>query len=235
MTNASTVRTYAKATGLLLLISLVAGGFGEAYAPTKIIVSSDAAATAKNIASGSLFRVGFACYLVEAVCDISLALLFFLLLRPVGNALALLSAFFGLVSTALFAVAEFFYFAASLLVGGAGYLKSFSPAQLNSLALLSLKTYALGGVIFMVFYGTATLLRGYLMYRSGYLPKFLGVLLMIAGLSFIANNFIVVLAPKYASDFFAIPVFIALLAMIPWFLIKGVDIEKWELASAANG
>ena len=160
MTNASTVRSYAKATGLLLLISLVAGGFGEAYAPTKIIVSSDAAATAKNIASGSLFRVGFACYLVEAVCDISLALLFFLLLRPVGNALALLSAFFGLVSTALFAVAEFFYFAASLLVGGAGYLKSFSPAQLNSLALLSLKTYALGGVIFMVFYGTATLLRG---------------------------------------------------------------------------
>src|SRR6185436_8284272 len=126
-------------------------GFGEVYVPSKIIVSADAAATAKNIRDlNALFRLGFAAYLVEAVCDIALALLFYALLRPVHKYLALLAAFFGLVSTALFAVAEFFYVSAPLVLKGSDYLKTFSPEQLNTLALLSLKMYAYGSGIFMV-------------------------------------------------------------------------------------
>src|SRR5205814_3631917 len=131
---------------------------------------------------------GFAVYLVEAVCDIALALVLYVLLRPVRKELALLAAFFGLVSTALFAVAELFYFAASLILGGADYLKTFSPGQLNTLALLSLKLYGYGGGIFMVFYGLASAIRGYLIFRSGYLPRILGVLLVLAGFGFIARN-----------------------------------------------
>ena len=85
---------------------MVAGGFGEAYIPSKLIVSGDAAATARNIrASDLLFRLAFAVYLIEAVCDIALSLIFYMLLKPVRKDVALLAAFFGLVSTALFGVA----------------------------------------------------------------------------------------------------------------------------------
>ena len=128
------MQTYARVAGILFLISMVAGFFGEFYAPSRLIASADAAATAKNIvAFNSLFRVGFASYLVEAVCDIALSLVMYLLLRPVRKDLALLAAFFGLVSTAVFAVAELFYFGSSLILGGADYLKTFSPDQLNTL------------------------------------------------------------------------------------------------------
>jgi hypothetical protein len=208
---------------------MVAGFFGELYAPSHIIVSGDAEATARNIvAFNSLFRAGFAAYLVEAVCDISLSLVMYELLKTVRKDLALLAAFFGLVSTAVFAVAELFYFGSSLIVRAAGHPSGFSPDQLNSLALLSLRMYGLGGGIFMVFYGLATLIRGYLIYRSGYLPKALGALLVLAGLGFIVSNFVQVLSPAYASDVLLLPMFLAALATAVWLLVKGVDVEKWE-------
>jgi len=110
-------------------------------------VSADATATAHNIqAFDSLFRMGFAGYLVEAMCDIALSLILYVLLRPVHKDLALLAAFFGLVSTASFAACELFYLAPSLILGSAGYLKTFAPDQLNTLALLSLKLFVHSGL-----------------------------------------------------------------------------------------
>ena len=222
------VQTYARITGVLFLLSMLGGFFGEAYVPSKLIVSRDAAATARNVTeSDSLFRIGFASYLIEAICDIALSLTLYILLRPVRNDLALLAAFFGLVSTTLFGVAEMFYFGASVIVRSAG----FSPDERNALALLSLKAYGYGGEVFMALYGIAALIRGYLIYRSRYLPKFLGVLLMLAGVGFVIKNFTLVLAPAYASDIFLLPMFLAALSMTLWFLIKGVDVAKWEEAA----
>jgi hypothetical protein len=123
--------------------------------------------------------MGFAGYIVEAACDVSTTLLLYVLLRPVNGNLALLAAFFGLLSTATFAIAEFFYFAALHLVGGAPYLKTFSPDQLNTLALLSLKMYGYGGELFMALGGVGFILLGYLIFRSDYFPKTLGVLLAL--------------------------------------------------------
>ncbi|HWS73335.1 MAG TPA: DUF4386 domain-containing protein [Thermoanaerobaculia bacterium] len=230
--TAQSAQTYAKVAGVLFLLSMFGGGFGEVYAPSKVIVANDAAMTATNIRNfDSLFRIGFAAYLVEAICDIALAWIFYVLLRPVHKDLALLAAFFGLVSTAVFGVAELFYFSSSLVLRDAEYLKAFSPEQRNALALISLKTYALGGGIFMAFYGIATLLRGYLIYRSRYLPKFLGALLILAGLGFIAKNFLLVLTPRYASDFLLLPMFVAGLSLTLWFLIKGIDVATWQLTT----
>src|SRR5450755_3181797 len=82
LARAVSIQTYARIAGILLLLSLIAGGFGEAYVPSKLIVPSDATATAQNIkAFESLFRMGFAAYLVEAMCDIALSLIFYVLLR----------------------------------------------------------------------------------------------------------------------------------------------------------
>ncbi len=231
-----TIQKYARIAAALFLISLVAGGFGEAYVPSKLIVSGDAVATAQNIkGSEFLFRLGFAGFLVESVCDTALSVILYVLLRRVNKDLALLAAFFGLVGTVLFAVSELFYFAALPILGGGGYLQTFSPDQLNTLALLSLKLFGLGAAIFTVFYGVAWIVRGYLIFRSGYLPKFLGVLMTIGGLGFVARNFLLVLAPAYPSGSLLLLLFPGGLILTIWLLVKGVDRSKWEAkVSAAN-
>src|SRR2546423_1033027 len=127
------VQRYARIAGLLFLISLVAGGFGEAYVPSRLIVSGDAAATAANIKKFDfMYRLGFAAFLVESLCDVTLAWIFYALLKPVNRRLSLLAAFFGLMATALFAFAELFYLAPTLMMGRP-YLNTFSPDQLNAL------------------------------------------------------------------------------------------------------
>jgi hypothetical protein len=227
--NNESVQRYARIAGVLFLLSIIAGGFGEVYVPSKLVVSGDAAATAENLRTSDLvFRAGFASYLVEAVCDIALSLVLYVLLRPVHKNLALLAAFFGLVSTAVFACAQLFHFAALLFIGDADYLRMFSPDQLNTLMFLSLKYSGYGGGIFMVFYGVASVLRGYLILRSGYLPKLLGALMLLAGLGFITRNFLLVLAPSYASDLFLLPMFLAIVSLAAWLLVRGVDVAKWQ-------
>ena len=231
------VQRYARIAGVLLLISIVAGGFGEVYVPSKLIVSTDAAATAKNIISSeTLFRLGFAAYLLEAVSDIALSLIFYVLLRPVRKNIALLAAFFGLVSTAIFAIAKlFYYFGASLMLGSAHSMQALPSDQLNAIALVFIKLYGTGAGIFFVFYGLASILRGYLILQSGYLPRFLGVLLLMGGLGFVAANFTAVLAPEYESDLLLLPTSIALLSLALWLLIKGINLPKWKEKTATTG
>ena len=229
------LRAYTRTAGLLFLLTIVGGGFGEMYAPSKLIASADAALTAEKLRSSeTLFRVGFASYLVEGLCDVALAWILYVLLRPVHRDLALLAAFFGIVSTALFGFAELFYFSSTLVLRNADYLKAFSSEQRNALALLSLKTYALGGGIFMAFYGIAWLLRAYLIFRSGYLPRFIGFLFALAGLGFVLKNFTMVLAPKYGSDLFLLPMFVAVVSLTTWLLTKGIDVAQWEAKVAAK-
>ncbi len=223
-------QVYARVAGVLFVISVIAGAIGEWYVPTKLFVSGDAAATAsKFIELDFLSRLGFASYLVEALCDVSLTLCLYVLFRPVSNSVALLSVFFGLVGTAVFAVAAMlFQFAPSFILGGGEYLRPFSAGQVNGLAMLSLEYSRYGGWLFLVFYGVASILRGLLIYRSGYLPKLLGALLALAGLGFVAKNFLFVLAPAYPTWFLIPPMMLALLALALWLLLKGVDVRKWE-------
>lgn len=221
--TSTSIQIYARVTGALLLLSVLAGFFGELYVPSKLLASNDAAATAGNfIEHDALFRLGFANYLVEAVCDVTLSLLFVVLLKPVHMHLAWLSAFFGLVSTATFAAAKLFYFTASFIVGSADLLVAFSPDQVNAIAMLTLEVYGYGGELFMVFYGVASILRGYLIVRSGYLPKLLGVLLATGGVGFVTKNFTLVLAPAYSSSYFLVPMLVAMLSLALWLIVRGV-------------
>ncbi len=185
----SSVQSYARAAGIMFLISFVAGSFGEFYVPSKLIVAGNAAATVSNILDHEmLFRLGFAGYLLEALCDVALALVLYVLLKPVHRNLALLSAFFGLLSTALFAVCEMFFFCAPLLVKNPAFAQSFTSGQLDALVYFFVRVYSLGAGLFMVFYGSASLVRAYLIYRSGYLPRFIGVLFALVGVGFIVKN-----------------------------------------------
>jgi len=234
--RAASVQMYARVAGVLVLVTTVVGSFGEVYVPSRIIVPGDATATAANITTlNSLFRLGFASYLVEAICDVALALILYVLLRPVQKRLSLLAAFFGLVSTAFYAFAELLCFSASLLVGRAEGLGAFSPDQLNALALVLLKIFLLGAGISFAFYGVASVLRGYLILRSGYLPRSLGALLMLGGLGFVAKTLTLVLAPACSSNALLFPMFPAAVYLMVWLLAKGVDVRKWEERAAANG
>jgi Domain of unknown function (DUF4386) len=227
--RAESVQTYARIAGVLLLLSFVGGGFGEAYAPAQLIVPGDAAATAHNlIASDMLFRLGFLGYLIESFTDVALAFLLYVLLRPVNANLAFLAVLFRLMATATFAFGELFYFAPSLILGGEGYLNTFSPDQLNTLALLSLNVYGAASFIFTMHYGVASILFGYLMVRSGYLPRVLGALWVLGGLGFVISNVVWVLAPADASPFLLTPQLLASLSLALWLLVRGVDVEKWR-------
>lgn len=233
--DAASATHYARVAAVLILITVLAGGFGEMYVPSQLIVGSDAAATAANLReSQPLFRSGFAAYLVEAGCDIALTWIFFILLRPVHRDFAFLSVLFGLVSTATFAAAQMIYFSSSLILRDDAYLNAFTSAQQNTIALLAVKAYSLGAGVFMVFYGTAMLIRGALMFRSRYLPKALGALVGVAGLGFAVRAFLMVLAPRFASQLLLLPMFLAFLSMMVWFFVKGVDSQKWRETSAAS-
>ena len=228
-TNAAAARTYARIAGVLFVLSILVGGFGEAYVPSRLIVPGNATATADNIrAFAWLFRLGFAAYLVEAMCDIALSLIFYVLLAPTQKDLSLLAALFGVLATALFAVAELFYLAPTLILGGAKYLKTFSPEQLDTLAMLSLRVFALGGGVFIAFYGIAWVIRGYLIARSGYFPKVLGILMALGGLGFMAQNYTLVLVPAYSSNLWLLPMFLGGVPLMVWLLVKGINVANWE-------
>src|SRR5260370_42195594 len=108
--------------------------------------------------------------------EVALTVVVFALLRPVNGMLTLGIVLFRIMATATFAFGELFYFAPSLIVGNDAYLKSFSPDQLNTLTLLFLNLYGVGGAISLVFYVVASIGIGYLLYQSAYFPRILGVL-----------------------------------------------------------
>jgi len=224
----TSIQAYARLAGVLFLISIIAGGFGEGWLPSRMIVSGDAAATAANFrAHELLFRFGFAGFLIESLCDTALSLVMYVLLRPVRKDIALAAAFFGLMATSTFAFSQVFHFAPLIILSGSNYLKTFTPDQLESLAYLSLRISSYAGMLFTAYYGVAWVLRGYLIVRSGYLPKLLGVLMGIGGLGFIARNFLLILAPAYAPFYLLALLFPGGIALTSWLLVKGVDLRKW--------
>lgn len=230
----TSVKTYCRAVGVLLILSIAGGWFGELYIPS-VIMTGDAATTANQLRHNEgLFQLGFAAYLVEAFSDVVLAWLFYVLLRPVHRELALLSAFFGLVSMTLFAVTQMFHYCAPHFLTGRKYLTVFSPEQLEAFASLFLSLSGRLSGLFMLFYGAGWIIRGYLSFRSGYLPRFLGVLMVAAGAGFVAKNITKVLAPAYSWDALLAPMFLNVVVLAIWMLARGVDQEKWGRAIAAE-
>jgi hypothetical protein len=226
-------RALSRIGGALYLIIIVLGLFGEAFVRSKIVVSGDAAATAANLRSmESLWRFGIAAEFVLLISAVALTLIFFVLLRPVSRDLALLAVFFNLVSIAVEAVSALHLVAALFPLGNAGYLTAFEPEQLYAMATLSVKSHSYGFGVALIFFGCDCLVLGYLIFRSGYLPKAIGVLMQIAGLCYLTNSFALILAPALANRIFPailIPAFVGEASLCLWLLVKGVNVEKWNL------
>jgi hypothetical protein len=223
---------YARLGGLLYLIIIVAGLTGELFIRGSIVVPRDAAATAQNLtASTSLWRAGIAGDLVMHMCDVGLMLVFYVLLKPVNRILAMLAVLFNLAQTGVLIANKLNLMLPLFLLGNAEYLKAFSPEQLQALAYIALRTHDYGFGFGLIFFGMECIVVGYLIIRSGYLPRLLGILMQIAGVCYVTNSFALVLDPALASRLFPVillPPFIAELSVALWLLIKGVDVARWN-------
>jgi hypothetical protein len=223
---------YARIGGALYLFIIVAGLFAEAFVRDKLTVSGDAAATAANImASTLLWRISIAGELIMLVCAVALALILYVLLKPVSKNLALLAAFFNLVEIAADCANKANLFAALSFLGSADYLKAFEPQQLHALAYLALKSHTYGYNISLIFFGVTCFIWGYLIFKSGYFPKILGVLLIIVSACYLTNSFAWLLAPKFANMIFPailVPAFIGESSLCLWLIVNGVNVPKWK-------
>jgi hypothetical protein len=225
-------RGYARLGGVLYLIIIIAGMHGELFVRGALVVSRDAAATGQNIiASSTLWRVGVAGDLLMHLCDVPLMLIFFILLRPVSKPLALLAMLFNLVQTCVLVANKLNLLLPLFLLGDAQYLTAFTLEQRQALAYVSLRVHDHGFGIGLIFFGMTTIILGTLIFRSGYLPKWLGILMQLAGVCYLVNSFALILYPPLAARLFPVillPPFIAELSMALWLLVKGVDAAKWE-------
>ncbi len=240
-TNELSPLVYARSAGLTYLIIITAGIFAEFFVRSGLIVSGDAAATAGNIAASEvLFRIGIAGDIVMIIADIALALLLYMLLKPVNTSLSMLAAFFRLIQAAVLGANLLNLFFVVRLLGAAGHPAGFTTDQLNTLILLFLDMHSIGYAVGLVFFGMSLIILGYLVFRSGYLPKTLGVLLLGASAGYLADSFAHVLLTNYDAykSLFSLivftPAFIAELSLCLWLLIKGVNLEQWQNRAAAS-
>lgn len=230
---------YARVGGALYLAIIALGAFAEGYVANTLVVSGDAARTAHNIlASSELWRLSVIGDLLVVFCAVPLLWIEFLLLKPVSKQLALLALMFNLISLAVEAVSKLFLIAVVPILGSADFLRGFEPAQLQILAMLAIKSRDIAFNIALLFFAFTCIVNGYLIFRSGYLPKLVGILMQTAGVCYLTACFAALFAPAFSdliTPLILIPPLIGELSLCLWLLLKGVNVRKWtERVSVAQ-
>ena len=225
-------RRAAKVAGFGYLIIIITGLLAEFFVRSRLIVWSDAAATANNIlTSGGLFRLGISSELVMLACDAVVAVALYALLRPVNKTLALLAASFRLIHTAISGINLLNLVKVLLLLSGAGYLKALEPNQVSAQIMLFLNAHNFGYLIALVFFAFHCLILGYLIFKSSYIPGILGVLLILASFGYLTDSFAKILLVNYADYatvfllIVAVPAIVAELSFCFWLLFRGGKIQ----------
>jgi hypothetical protein len=220
-------RFKARMAGVFEVLEGMTSAFGQVFVLGRLVVFSDAAATAANILGHQpLFWLGFVSSLIGVACHIAWTLLFYELFKPVNRSLSLLAAFVGLVVCGLQALTSLLYLAPWLILQGGSSVSAFTAEQLQALALIFLKLNAYAFEIDLVFFGFWCVLAGYLIFRSTFLPRILGVLLAIDGLGWATYMY-----PPLASYLFPFIAAASALAEIPlqlWLVVMGVNPQRWK-------
>jgi hypothetical protein len=223
---------YARSAGIAYLIIIIAGLIGEMFIRNKLIVSGNAAATAANIANSELlWRIGIAGDLLMHICDVIVMIGLYVLLKPVNRNLALMAMLFTLIQTAVLVANKMTLMMPLFLSGNAEYLKVFSNEQLQSLSYVFVKAHGYGFGIGLIFFSFECFINGYLIFKSGFFPKALGIMLQVAGLCYLVNSTALIINPSLADKLFPailLPPFIAELSLCLWLIIKGVNVQKWN-------
>lgn len=215
----------------LFLFVVACGIVAQAVIADAMVVLNDAGKTAANIlADKTLYRLAYAIFMVEMVAQIAVSAMFYDLLKPVNRSLARISAIIGITGAGIKAFARLFYYAPLILLSGLPYLSPLEPAQLAALSLSFIEINNQGAAIALIFFGFESLLQGWLIYRSEFLPRFLGVLSMVGGLGWLAYLW----PPLGSQAFMAVALFaiIGVIVTTGWLFIRGVDDAKWRERAA---
>ena len=227
------IRTTARFAALFMLLTVIGGVFAQVYVSKGLIDFSDAAATAGNISGHpDMLRLGFAVFMIEMACDVAKTALLYVILKPVNRSISLMAAFLALTGSVIKAMSRLFFIAPQIVLSGLPYLSAFTAEQLQALSLVFLRLSNTGAGIALIFYGFSTPLTGYLIYRSNFLPRFLGILTIVCGVGWLTYLY----QPLY-HQLFPIVIGLALLGTavtISWLLLFAVDETKWR-AQAATG
>jgi len=227
--------TNARIIGSLYFLIIVLGIVSEVVVRGSLIVPGDATATASNIlASKGLFRFGFFADSIVFLSDAAVAVLLYVLLRPVDKTVALTAAGFRLTQTAVLAVNLLNQHAALLVLTGADYVP-FDAPQRHALAYFMLDLHGHGYDLGLLFFGVHCLLLGYLIAKSTFLPKPLGWLLIAAGPAYLIGGYVHFLLPAFLVSIQPIYIVavVAEVGLCGWLLLRGVDVKRWEAANAA--
>jgi len=226
-------RKLARLAGFLYLAYIVLFA-SSTFIHHKPFVWDDPAAMARNIADSVLmFRIGYMSEIIATLLFLSAAWALYVLLKPVGKNLALLFLLFNLTGVAVECVYTLIHFEALLLLGRSDYLHAFKPDQLQALSMFFLSLGGSGDMILTLFYGVWLFPLGYLVYKSGFLPRFLGVLLLLDGLSMMTCFIQLCLFPGHEKLMYPLyPImFVAEFGLAMWLIIKGVKEQKQASSS----
>jgi hypothetical protein len=222
----------ARVAGILYFLGGITAPFSLIYVPTKLIVTGDATATADRIrASGNLLRLGIASELISSIIFIFVVLALYRLLKGVNETHAVAMVTLFLVSVPISLVNVLNEVAALVLVSGASFLSVFDKGQLDALAYLFLRLHSQGIFVAAIFWGLWLFPFGLLVIRSGFIPRVLGVLLMIAGFAYPISSLTSLLLPQYARvvNQFAMILEFGELPVIFWLLIWGAKAQAPEV------
>ena len=220
------LRKAAIVAGFGLLIMVILAPFAYFFVLQSLIVPGDAAATANNIiASQGLFRISICSFLIVVILDVVVAWALYVLLKPVNKSLSLLAGWFRLVYATIFGITLNNLFNVLQLLSGADYLTVFETNQLHVQVMLSLNAFIYGWDLGLVIFGLHLLILGYLVFKSGYIPKIFGILLMVASFGYLIDGFGKILLHNYNVTI-AMFTFIGELLIIFWLLIKGAKIPE---------
>ena len=222
----------ARTVAVVYLLYFLTALFG-AFLTKGLVVPGDAVATANSIlAHGALYRSGFAVGLIATAIYIAVTALFYRLFEPVSRSMSLLAAFFSLVGCAIQICGGVLQLAPLVILGDSQLLSAFKVAQLQAAALLCLKLYSQAFSIALVLFALYDLLAGYLIFKSTFLPRILGVLLMLAGVGWLTFVW-APLATLLSSYVLPLGALAEILLML-WLLVKGVNTSAWQERAKAR-
>jgi hypothetical protein len=228
----TSTRTLARIAGVLYLTVAVCSLFAELYVRSGVVVPGDAAATADNIrASATLFRLGFVVDLVQATCFLLTAMALYLLLRHVNRLVAAAMVTLVAVSVAIMCLNLLNQLVALSIATDGDYASALGPAGSDALAALFAEMQHDGFLIAQMFFGLWLLPLGYLVVRSGYVPRALGVLLALGGVGYLVDlfaRFLALGAAERISPFVLAPALVGEVAFVAWLLVKAVRVPEQD-------
>ena len=232
-TDPMSVYNKARLTGALWLAVIVTGAFATLMARAIYVPGDPAATAASLLAAETQFRFAFVTNIVSFACYAAVTGLLYVLLKPVSQTLALIAMIFGVTGTAIGMSTSVAELVPLLLLKGS-YLVGFSREQLSSLALTSFSTSRQGVLVSWVFFGLQCFTAGFLIACSSFLPRILGILLSLGGSAYVLGCLSILLWPGAGGSLFPVLAATALLgegALSVWFVVKGLNVERWILTN----